>query len=178
MVDGWISVTEMELVARQMQLKGNTGVILEVGAAAGRLFDFLYAQFPHWTYVAVDPWAQEKVRLQIDWAADYFAPGNLSDIITKDLFVTNCPFAVAHEAYFENWKTEQRFDIISMGLVSKKINWNTVYQHATTMLKDDGVIVARNLRHKVYGEYINQAVNVLNFNSIDSAGGSCVYERR
>lgn len=178
MVDGWISISEMELVAKQMQTKGSTGVILEVGAAAGRLFNFLYNSFPNWTYVAVDPWKQEKVRLQIDWAADYFAPGNLSDVITKDLFVSNCPFAIAYEEYFENWNTEQQFDIISMGLVSKKINWITVYQHAATMLKDDGVIIARNLRHKVYGEYINQAIDTLNFNNIDSVGGSFVYERR
>lgn len=175
MVDGWISVAEMELVANQMQLRGTTGSILEVGAAAGRLFDFLYTRFPTWTYVAVDPWEQEQVRLQIDWTADYFAPGNLSDVITKDMFIKNCPFAIAQEAYFENWNTDQQFDIVSMGLVSKKINWQQVYQHAVTMLKNDGVVIARNLKHKVYGEYINQAINVLNFKSVDSIGGSCVY---
>lgn len=178
MVEGWITIPEMELVAKQMQLKGTTGLILEVGAAAGRLFDFLHNQFPYWTYVAVDPWAQEQVRLQIDWAADYFTPGNLSDVITKDLFVKNCPFATAHETYFENWDTDQKFDIISMGLVSKKINWNTVYVHAKTMLKDDGVIIARNLKHKIYGEYINHAVNALNFNRTDSIGGSQVFESK
>ncbi len=172
MVDGWISVNEMGLVARQMQLKADTGIILEVGSAAGRLFDFLYTQFPYWTYVAVDPWEQEQVRLQIDWAADYFAPGNLSDVITKDLFVKNCPFAIAHETYFENWHTTQKFDIISMGLVGKKINWMNVYQHAVSMLKPNGVIIARNLKHKVYGEYINSAINALNFNTIEIVGGS------
>jgi len=175
MVDGWISVAEMELVARQMESKGKVGSILEVGAAAGRLFDFLHKRFPLWTYVAVDPWEQEKVRLQIDWAADYFAPNNLSDVITKDMFTKNCPFAIAQEAYFENWNTDQKFDVISMGLVSKKINWVTVYQHAATMLKNDGVIIARNLKHKIYGEYINQAVNALNFKSIESVNGSYAY---
>ena len=85
-VDGWISIDEMEFVASQMRNIGKTGTILEIGAAAGRLFSFLQPKFPDWTYVAVDPWEQEQVRLQIDWNKGYFDDNNLGEVITKDMF--------------------------------------------------------------------------------------------
>ncbi len=172
MIEGWITLEEMQLVADRMAEVGDTGTILELGSAAGRLFSFLYSKFPNWHYVAVDPWEQEQVRLQKDWTKDYFAPDNLGDVITKDLFVTNCPFAEAHQSYFENWEDTRQFDVISMGLVGKKIKWHDVYQKAGQKLKQSGVIIARNLKHKRYGEYIEQAVKNLQFKEIASIGGS------
>jgi len=172
MIDGWISTDEMQLVADQMAKVGPTGKILEVGSAAGRLFDFLHNQFPNWTYVAVDPWEVEEVRLQIDWDKDYFAPDNLGDVITKEMFVENCPYAEANQSYFENWEDSRQFDIVSMGLVGKKIKWHNVYQKAAKMLSPNGSIIARNLKHKKYGEFIEQAVKNLQFKLVDNAGGS------
>lgn len=172
MIEGWITLEEMQLVADCMAEIGNTGTILEIGSAAGRLFDFLYPKFPNWRYVAVDPWEQEQVRLQKDWSKDYFAPDNLGDVITKDLFVKNCPFAEAHQSYFENWLDDRQFDVISMGLVGKKIKWHDVYQKASQLLSSTGVIVPRNLKHKRYGEFIEQAVKNLQFKEIATVGGS------
>lgn len=172
MIEGWISVDEMDLVAQQMRDKGQTGTILEIGAAAGRLFDHLHGEFPGWRYVAVDPWEMEQVHLQIYWNRDYFEPGNLGEMITKRMFKTNCPYADAHRSYFEDWDTEERFDIISMGLVGPKVRWHDVYQKAAKLLKPDGVIVGRNTNHKKYGEYVEQAVRNLQYTEVSRVGES------
>lgn len=172
MIEGWITTEEMQLVADRMAVIGNTGTILEVGSAAGRLFSFLYPKFPNWRYVAVDPWETEQVRLQKDWSKDYFAQDNLGDLITKDMFATNCPYAEAHQSYFEDWDDNKQFDIISMGLIGKKIKWHDVYQKAAAKLTINGVIIPRNLKHKRYGEFIEQAVKNLQFKEIAAAGGS------
>lgn len=166
MIEGWISIDEMDLVADQMRSRGPTGTLLEVGSAAGRLFSYLHKEFPDWRYVAVDPWEIEQVRLQIYWNRDYFEPGNLGELITKKMFTTNCPFAEAHRAYFEDWNTNERFDVISMGLVGPKIRWHDVYQKASKLLKDDGIMVGRNINHKHYGEYIEQAIRNLQYGEI------------
>lgn len=177
MIEGWISVDEMELVAEQMRKKGPTGSILEIGSAAGRLFDHLHREFPGWRYVAVDPWEMEQVHLQIYWNRDYFEPGNLGEMITKRMFTNNCPFAEAHRSYFEDWTTEETFDIVSMGLVGPKVRWHDVYQKASKMLKPDGIIVGRNTRHKKYGEYVEQAVRNLQYSEINRVGESVALSR-
>jgi hypothetical protein len=176
MIEGWITVAEMQLIADQMTRIGPTGTILEIGSAAGRLFSFLYPQFPNWKYVAVDPWEHEHVQLQKDWSKDYFAPDNLGELITKSMFVTNCPFAEAHQSYFEDWCDSRQFDIISMGLINKKIKWHDVYQKASKLLADNGVIASRNLRHSRYGEYIEQAVKNLQFKEIAQTSGSKILQ--
>ena len=172
MVEGWISVPEMELVVEQMKSIGDTGTILEIGAAAGRLFNYLHDSFPNWLYVAVDPWEQEQVRLQLDWNKDYFEPDNLGEIISQSMFAVNCPYAETYAEYFESWTSDKKFNIISMGLVSKKINWDNVYSKAVSMLTPDGIIVARNLNHKTYGKMITQSLENLHLNTIASRNGS------
>jgi hypothetical protein len=176
LAEGWISIDEMTLVASQMNHIGETGTILEIGAAAGRLFSFLHPQFPNWTYIAVDPWEDENVKLQIDWNKGYFDVDNLGELITHDMFKNNCPFAESHKVYFEEWNDARKFDIISMGLVSKKVNWNLVYKKVQTMLTKDGVVVARNLNHKTYGAQIKEAIDQLGHIEIDSAGSSSVFK--
>lgn len=168
--EGWISVEEMELVAKFMP--NQQGDILEVGAANGRLFSFLYPMRPMWSYTAVDPWQVEHVRLQLDWTTGYFDEGNLGNEITSSMFMANCPFANAHECYFEDFKTNSRFDVISLGLVGKNVDWFMVYEKANSMLKDDGVIVGRNYNHLKYGEVIKNVV--LNSRIIDRCKGSFV----
>ena len=44
--EGWISLQEMEFVKNLMTVEH--GNILEVGAANGRLFTYLYSSFPTW----------------------------------------------------------------------------------------------------------------------------------
>lgn len=168
--EGWISEEEMILVSKYM-IKDN-GSILEVGAANGRLFSFLYPLHPGWQYFAVDPWEREQVRLQVDWNKDYFEPGNLKEIITKDMFIANCPFATAYQTYYENFITEKKFDIISLGLIGKNINWNFIYNIAYNMLTPGGKIIGRNYNHKRYGEIIRSVAH--KFNIIEVYKGSFV----
>lgn len=174
MVEGWISIEEMELVATEMGKIGDTGKILEVGAAAGRLFNFLYERFPNWEYVAVDPWQQENVNLQLDWDKSYFEPGNLGAVITKQMFESNCPFAITHECYFENWETTEKFDIISLGLVNKEISWFPVYKKSMSLLTEIGVIVGRNLNNKSHSDRIDEIITNLRFKRHASVKGSVV----
>ena len=155
--EGWISLQEMEFVEKQMNT--NTGTILEVGAANGRLFTYLYNNHPNWKYVAVDPWEQEKVRLQVDGNKGYFEPNNLKEVITIDMFKTHCPYAETHEMYFDEFNTDQKFDIISMGLVSNSVDWKSAYIKAFNMLNDTGIIIGRNLTHKKYGNIIASAIS-------------------
>lgn len=168
--EGWISEDEMTLVSKYMNK--DIGSILEVGAANGRLFSFLYPLHPSWKYYAVDPWEQEQVRLQIDWNKDYFEKDNLKEIITKEMFVKNCPYAETYEVYFENFYTEQKFDIISLGLISKNIDWNFIYNIAYNMIAPGGKIIGRNYNHKKYGELIRSVAN--KFNVIEKCNGSFV----
>lgn len=177
MIEGWIPVEEMDLVAAQMRSKGSTGSILEIGAAAGRLFDRVHDEFPEWRYVAVDPWEIEQVHLQIRWDRDYFEPGNLGEMISRKMFKTNCPYAEAHRSYFENWDTEEKFDVISIGLVGPTVRWHEIYQKAARMLKDDGIIVGRNIEHKKYGEFIQQAMRNLQYKEIGRVGESVAFLR-
>lgn len=176
LVDGWISIDEMQLVARQMHHIGKTGTILEVGAAAGRLFSFLQPQFPNWTYVAVDPWEDENVKLQLDWNKGYFDDNNLGELITHDMFKNNCPYAESYKGYFEDWNNPRKFDIISMGLISKKVDWKKVYNKTQKMLTSNGVVIARNLTHKLYGPTIKEAISELGNIEIESINGSTAYK--
>jgi|TARA_R110000851_G_scaffold130338_1_gene263915 hypothetical protein len=166
--EGWISLQEMEFVKNLMTVEH--GNILEVGAANGRLFTYLYSSFPTWKYVAVDPWEQEQVRLQVDWDKGYFEPNNLKEVITIDMFKSNCPYAETHEMYFDNFKSDYKYDIISMGLVSKHMDWKSVYKKAFSMLQPNGVIIGRNLTHKRYGAMIKEAIH--EYNIIDTCSGS------
>jgi len=171
--EGWITEIEIELVSKYMNK--DSGSILEVGAANGRMFSYLYNLHPNWKYYAVDPWEQEQVRLQIDWNKDYFEKDNLKEIITKEMFVKNCPYAETYEMYFENFYSEQKFDIISLGLISKNIDWTAVYDKAYNMLSTSGVIVGRNFNHKKYGDDIKKAVS--SFKVIDQCKGSFVIRK-
>lgn len=174
MVEGWISVEEMELVAAEMNKIGSTGKILEVGAAAGRLFNFLYERFPDWEYVAVDPWKQENVKLQLDWNKGYFELDNLGEVITKQMFQSNCPFAITHECYFEDWETAEKFDVISLGLINKTISWFSTYKKSMSLLTETGVIVGRNLNNKLHTNRIDEVITNLRFIRHDSIKGSIV----
>jgi|TARA_R110000803_G_scaffold81003_1_gene146882 hypothetical protein len=168
--EGWISLQEMEFVKNQ--ITATTGNILEVGAANGRLFTYLHSSCPDWKYIAVDPWEQEDVRLQVDWDKGYFDPNNLKEVITIDMFKSNCPYAETHEMYFDKFESMHKYDIISMGLVSKSIDWNSVYKKAFLMLKPNGVIIGRNLTHKRYGPMIKEAIQ--GYKILDTCKGSFV----
>lgn len=167
--EGWISIQEMDLVKKYMT---PTTSILEVGAANGRLFSYLYKDFPTADYYALDPWEQEKVRLQVDWDKGYFDKDNLKEVITKEMFVNNCPFSKTYEMYFDDFETDQKYDIVSMGLVSSNVDWKSAYIKAFSLLKPNGIVIGRNYNHKKYGPIIKNVIT--QYNLIDQAKGSFV----
>ena len=150
-VPGWISKPEMEFVAEQMHAFGVTGKILEIGSACGRLFDYLYEQLPYWKYTAVDPWENQTdaCRLYIDWSGPY-EEHNLGEVITRQMFLENCPFAKAHQYFFEEWKTAEKFDVINIGCGSSTIDFYVIYEKAKQLLQSNGAIIATNVNHKKY----------------------------
>lgn len=156
-VPGWIDIREMEFVLEQMESFGPTGKILEVGSATGRLFDFLYENKPDWEYTAVDPWEKDGTRLQIDWSGPY-EESNLGEVITKELFVKNCPFAKPFQTYFENFATDEKYDVISIGCAGDNIDWQVIYSKAKELLQPNGTIVARDIDHPKYKQKVNQAI--------------------
>lgn len=170
--EGWISVPEMELVKKYMT--DNTQ-ILEVGAANGRLFSYLNTSYPNATYHAVDPWEQEKVRLQVDWDKGYFEEGNLKEIITLEMFKVNCPFATAYEMYFDDFVTDQKYDIVSLGLVSSSVDWKSAYIKAFDLVKNNGYVIGRNLTHSKYGSTIHEVIK--DYKMIDQTKGSFVLRK-
>lgn len=175
-VEGWIHPDEMHLVAQYM--KSEEGSILEVGAANGRLFSYLFNIFPEWEYQAIDPWSYEDVHLQVDWDKPYFEEGNLrEESITLDDFVRNCPFAeMAWNMYWEEFHLpDKQFDIVSMGLVSSRVEWDNSYEKAFKYTKPGGYVIGRNLHHPKYGAKIRDAIK--DHEIIDTARGSFVLQK-
>lgn len=172
LVDGWITLPEMKLVLDYMNFKQSDGNILEVGAASGRLFSFLYNYHPKWYYVAVDPWELDGARLQLDWNRGYFEPNNLGEPLTEQLFKNNCPYAITHKCYYEDYNTNEKYNIISLGLAGKQIDWNKVFEKASSMLKNGGFIIGRNFNHPDFGYKIKKAIS--NFFFYEYRNGSFV----
>ena len=142
LLDGWISREECELVSRWMLPE--TGNILETGSAFGRLFDYLYWKHPNWNYVSVDPLSEREVYKQLDKSIRYFDNGNRGYRATHEGLKQNIPFATCYDMPFEDFETDMKFDVISMGMNNPEIRWKDVYKKAFSMLKDDGYIVGRN----------------------------------
>ena len=68
-----------------------------------------------------------------------------------------------------NKKDRKKFDIVSMGQISDHIDWHLQYQHAKTLVKEDGIIIARHLqidKHKSILEYeINKHFDVIDYST-------------
>lgn len=169
--EGWISNEEMELVHYHMRRKGS---ILEVGCAVGKLFSYLYSFHPNWKYTVVDPFEEELVYLQKDWNKGYFDEDNLGELVTRKLFEKNCPFAHVNQCYFENFETDEKFDIVSLGLVGSKVDYIECYKKAKKLLNPNGLIIGRNYNHKKYGDVIKEAIDCIGGSIIDTAKGSFV----
>jgi hypothetical protein len=173
LVPGWIYESEMNLHLKYMT--NNSGKILEGGCASGRLFSFLYPKKPNWKFYGVNTWTEENVYLQKDWNQGYFEPGNLTELITKKMFDNNCPYAKSFDIRFENFNTEELFDVISIGQISKNINWEETYKKAFQLLNFDGVVIGRNIDHKKYGNLIQSAIK--NYKIIDRSKQAFVLKR-
>lgn len=160
---GWISEDEMKLHLKYMT--NDRGKILEGGCAAGRLFSYLIKQKPNWEYHGVNTWSEEIVYLQKDWNKGYFDKDNLSELITEKMFLEYCNFASTYDCKFEKFETNNKFDLISIGQISKNIDWKLTYNKAFTMINKDGFVIGRNINHKKYGDQIKEAIK--NYNIID-----------
>jgi hypothetical protein len=156
---GWIHEHGINLHLAYMGKK--TGSILEAGSAAGRLFNYLHREKPKWKYTGVDDWDNEIVYLQADLAKDYFED-ELGERVTEKMFKHYCPFADAHNMRFEEYDTDELYDIVSIGQISKKINWYETFTKAFKLCKDDGYVIGRNSKHKVYGSIIEETIKDYN----------------
>lgn len=163
---GWIGLTGIELHLEYMHKQ--QGKILEGGSAAGKLFYHLHQVKPLWKYVAVNTWSDDDVYLQKDWNQNYFAHNNHGEKITVELFKKHCPFAEYHDVKFENFVSDEKFDIVSIGQIGRNVNWHTTYLYAYKYLRVGGVIIGRNLNHYTYGSQIQQAIRKFNHVKFDN----------
>lgn len=142
---GWITLPEMDFVLSYM--KKDTGEIFESGSANGRLFSYLHGYKPNWKYTGLDVW-DEKTWLLHNYEIPYHQKGNDSTMITKEMFVRNCPYADAIQDDILDWKTTKKFDVVSIGAVQSrhwsKDTWADVLELHLNMTKKDGVVIGRN----------------------------------
>lgn len=65
------------------------------------------------------------------------------------------------------FKSDFKYDIITIGVTEEHVNWHTLYKHIKQFLSDSGILIARNIRHTIYASVIKQAVKNLNFIRLD-----------
>ena len=167
---GWIRQSELEF--HKKFISNDRGKILEGGAFGGRLFDYLYPFFPNWEYVAVNAWSDEHTYIPSDDNKDYWDDSNIQsakkrNLMTLHKFKKRCPYAIAIDGYFENFNTNSKFDVVSIGQISKKINWEKQYKHASRLVADNGVIIVRHVKvtDSNHNNSIYQAIQ--NYETID-----------
>jgi len=159
---GWIRDSELEF--HQKYMTSTTGKILEGGAFGGRLFSYLYPLFPDWKYVAVNAWSGEHTYIPNNNTLNYWKDSNVieakkKNLMTKKKFARICPWATAIDGYFEDYNPKEKFNIISIGQISSKIDWNLQYQHAMKLLTKDGVVISRHLNIEDHKNNILQTIS-------------------
>ena len=163
---GWINKEGIDLHLQYM--KNEYGKILEGGSAAGKLFYHLHQIKPKWEYYAVNTWTDDEVYLQKNWSANYFDKDNLGEQVTVELFTKHCPFAEYYDIKFEDFESNEKFDIISIGQIGCDVDWVKTFEKAYTYLNVGGVIVGRNYNHYKYGNEIQQAIAQFDVVEIDN----------
>lgn len=177
---GWIQPNSLVLHREAMREFPAGSVILENGSNCGRLFAYLHNYYPDWEYHGNDifwaeEWATRSKFANTEIMPPVFASDNgltIQNDKVKQNFNNNCPYAYMHSSSFVDIK-DKTFDIISMGLASSSVNWLENYEHACTLLKPGGFIIARNLIHPDYKEEIYQAIKKCNLKSIRSESSGC-----
>lgn len=163
---GWINKKGIDL--HLLYMKNEFGKILEGGSAAGKLFYHLHQIKPKWEYYAVNTWTDDEVYLQKDWSANYFDKDNFRQRVTVDLFIKHCPFAKYYDMKFENFVSNEKFDIISIGQIGRNVDWVKTFEKAYAYLNVGGIIVGRNYNHYRYGNKIRQATAQFDVVEIDN----------
>ena len=169
---GWIHEPGIDLHMQYME--SETGSILEAGSAAGRLFNYLHRQKPKWKYIGVDDWKNEIVYLQNDLDKGYFED-ELGARVTEEMFNYYCPFAQAYNMRFEDYNTDELYDIVSLGQTAKNIDWNETFTKAFNLCKEGGYVIGRNIKHSYYGPLIQDAVK--QYNKINQVWGYFVLRK-
>ena len=163
---GWINIEGIDLHLKYM--KNEQGNILEGGSAAGKLFYHLHQIKPKWKYYAVNTWTTDEVYLQKEWNANYFAENNQGERVTVELFTKYCPFAEYYDMKFENFVSNEKFDIVSIGQTGVNVDWVKTFEKAYAYLNVGGVIVGRNYNHYKYGDAIQKALAHFDVTQIDN----------
>ena len=169
---GWIKEESCEFHRKHM--KNRTGKILEGGAFGGKLFSYLHPFYPEWEYYAVNAWTKHRTYIPENESKLYFEDSNYLDrkskpenLMTLEKFKKYCPYATATDGEFEEYETEHKFDLISIGQIHNKINWTEQYLCAKKLLKTDGIIIGRNHGAPWHSKRIKKAVESSKLEIID-----------
>jgi len=178
---GWISDSEISLHEKYMT--STTGTILEGGAFGGKLFTNLHPLFPDWKYVAVNAWSSEHTYIPKNNEIDYHQDLNVleekkANLMTKKKFLKFCPWATAIDGYFEDYNPKEKFDIISIGQLSRRIDWELQYRHAMELLKEDGIVIARHLNVRNHKSNILRAIQNFEILEYSSCGKNAAIKPR
>ncbi len=176
---GWLTKEDCEFHRKHM--KKSTGKILEGGAFGGKLFSYLQPFFPEWEYHAVNAWTEHRTYIPFNDKLSYEVDPNYlnrkskpENLMTMEKFKKHCPYATATDGLFEKYQTEHKFDLISIGQVHDKINWTQQYSHAASLLKPDGIIIARHREQPWHSKGIRKATKRNKFEIIDiNENGKC-----
>ena len=166
---GYISEAEIDFIRSFMW--DDTGSILDVGAFVGKTFHHLHKYRPDWDYTAVDTWEMYPFpMLGPHRNYDRTAEGPM---VHSKYFKENCPFSNFHVAPYEDICFEKdTFDIIILGAQAPRegdlngcvlgVNTQWQYKKALEEIKDDGIIIARYLKHVRQKDDVAESLRIIN----------------
>tara|TARA_B100001245_G_C22874663_1_gene420628 strand:+ start:250 stop:918 length:669 start_codon:yes stop_codon:yes gene_type:complete len=94
---------------------------------------------------------------------EYIVKNKLGTSITEEFFKSNCPFANSYKMKFENYKSTEKFDVISFGAIGSRLDCTLLFKKAKLYLKPDGVFIGRFFNSANYGLKIRTALETLNW---------------
>lgn len=94
---------------------------------------------------------------------EYIVKNKLGIPITEELFKSNCPFANSYKMRFEEYKSTEKFNVISFGATSARLNYVALFEKAKSYLTSNGVFIGRNFYTSRYGKKIRTALETLNW---------------
>lgn len=164
---GWVTMEEMRYTRTFCELvtKSNASV-LEIGGQSGRMLVYLHMHHPEWTYSQVDdldpahgaiphtffPWKYKNIR-----------------VVTEKDFYQNCPWATLYKMKFEQFESNEKFDIIIVSASASSIDWKEMYKKAKDYLNPNGIIIGRHYNHRTMGKPIRTALAELDLHAIHYA---------
>lgn len=153
---GWVTMEEMRYtrICCELITKSNASV-LEIGGGPGRMFVYLHMHHPEWTYSQVD-----------DLDPAHRSKYKDGRPVTEKDFYQNCPWATLYKMKFEQFESNEKFDIIIVSASASSIDWKEMYKKAKDYLNPGGIIVGRHYNHQTMGKPIRTALAELNLYAI------------